>query len=81
MPDPDPCLEQVNAVNAILAEIEANYITLDERLAALADCREQNPGLGGGTEGFAALAGKARGKVAKAQGKLDEIKALFDKAK
>lgn len=50
VPDPpDPCIEQVNAVAGINAEIAAAVAaldvllqTLDERLEALAQCREQH---------------------------------------
>lgn len=81
---PDPCQLQVDAVAAsyadianLLDQLDAALLLLDERLAALADCREHNPGSGGGGEGFAEQTVKAK----RAKEKFGELKKLFEKKK
>lgn len=46
MPNPqDPCLEQRNALDAAIVELEAALILVQERTEALIACEEQHQGL------------------------------------
>lgn len=72
----DPCQLFVDAVaasqadianltaqmNSLADQLEAAFELLDERLEALANCRDRNPGSGGGGEGRMIQDAKAKVK-------------------